>query len=260
MKKVFLLFAILITLSTASAQPQIIAHRGYWDCDVSAQNSLSSFRNAQKLRLFGSECDVSITSDGVVIMNHDNDINGIEIVKTAYSDLKEIKLSNGETVPTLDACLALLKSNPATKLIIELKPKNEQADEDRAIAAVKESVDRFDVAPNVEYISFSLHACRELRRLIPDAKVYYLASSTAKALTPAQAKAENFTGIDYHTKLFVANPQWVAECRELGLKTNVWTVNTEEMMREMIKLNVDYITTDKPIELISILNENQKIR
>lgn len=258
MKSIFLLILVLVSASVGIAQPKIIAHRGYWDCQGSAHNTLSSLSNAQRLEVFGSECDVSITSDGVVILNHDNAINGIEIATSPYAALSGIELSNGERMPLLDSCLVTLKEHPATKLIIEIKPKPVPADELRAVEAIKRSVDKFGVAQQVEYISFSLYVCRELIRLIPDANVYYIASSAAKALTPTQAKAEGLTGIDYHTRLYVANPAWVAECRNLGLKTNVWTVNTEEMMRRMVELDVDFITTDKPVELISILKESAK--
>ena len=34
---------------------------------------------------------------------------------------------------------------------------------------------------------------------------------------------------------------------------NVWTVNKEDMMKKMIDLNVDYITTDKPEEALKLV-------
>ena len=32
------------------------------------------------------------------------------------------------------------------------------------------------------------------------------------------------------------------------MKVNVWTVNNTEDIKNMLKLNVDYITTDHPVE------------
>ena len=32
------------------------------------------------------------------------------------------------------------------------------------------------------------------------------------------------------------------------MKVNVWTVNKEEMMKKLIDMKVDYITTDQPLE------------
>ena len=39
---------------------------------------------------------------------------------------------------------------------------------------------------------------------------------------------------------------------------NVWTVNKEEIMREMIALGVDYITTDEPVLLQQVLKGKKK--
>ena len=44
-----------------------------------------------------------------------------------------------------------------------------------------------------------------------------------------------------------------AEAKEQKKIVNVWTVNKEEIMREMIALGVDYITTDEPVLLQQVL-------
>ena len=59
-------------------------------------------------------------------------------------------------------------------------------------------------------------------------------------------------GIDYHYKVFEKKPEWVKEAHELGMKVNVWTVNNTEDIKNMLKLNVDYITTDHPVEALKI--------
>lgn len=45
------------------------------------------------------------------------------------------------------------------------------------------------------------------------------------------------------------------ECHELGLNVNVWTVNTEELMNQMLDLGVDFITTDYPEVLQKVIFE-----
>ena len=42
------------------AQTQVIAHRGYWKAEGSAQNSLASLRKAAEAKVYGSEFDVQI--------------------------------------------------------------------------------------------------------------------------------------------------------------------------------------------------------
>ena len=56
------------------AQTQVIAHRGYWKAEGSAQNSLASLRKAAEAKVYGSEFDVQMTADGIVVVNHDNTI------------------------------------------------------------------------------------------------------------------------------------------------------------------------------------------
>ena len=71
MKVSILLITILFPINVLWAQPKVIAHRGYWNCDGSAQNSIASLGKAQKLGIYGSEFDVWMTSDGVPVVFHD---------------------------------------------------------------------------------------------------------------------------------------------------------------------------------------------
>ena len=256
-------FAIIIVFALMTgnilAQTQIIAHRGFWDIEGSAQNSISSLKNAQKERFWGSECDVHVTLDGIVVVNHDDDIDGLIINEHTFAQLQNVRLKNGEGIPTLESHLKLLPENPATKLIIEIKPKTDKAQEDKAVAAVLSLVEQMNMEKYVEYISFSKYICQELKRKSPASIVVYLAALPGMALTPQALKEEGFDGLDYHFRLISAFPHWIKEAKELGLITNVWTVNDEEIMKEMLELGVDFITTDKPLELRTIINSINQI-
>ena len=65
-------------------------------------------------------------------------------------------------------------------------------------------------------------------------------------------------GLDYKIDVIRKHPEWVREAHDLGLKVNVWTVNTEDVMREMIDLGVDYITTDEPVLLQQVLSQKRR--
>ena len=54
------------------------------------------------------------------------------------------------------------------------------------------------------------------------------------------------------------NEVWFDEARQAGLEINVWTVNNPDDMRYLIEKGVNYITTDKPELLQSILKEYDK--
>lgn len=71
-----ILFAVCLYGSNVFAQTKVIAHRGYWDCEGSAQNSITALNKAHEVGAYGSEFDVSITADGIPVVNHDDSIQG----------------------------------------------------------------------------------------------------------------------------------------------------------------------------------------
>lgn len=228
---------------------EIVAHRGYWDIDGSAQNSITAIREAQKLNVFGAEIDIWLTTDGYIVLNHDETYNGVSIQNSSYDKIKDFTLSNGEKMPQLKDCLEQLKNSTAdTKLIIEIKT-HATLEKNLLIAqAAINSVASEGLQNQVEYIAFSLDVCKELVRLDPTAKVSYLAGG----MSPKSLHNLGITGIDYHQQEFRDNPQWIREAKELGMSVNVWTVNSIGDMTEMTNLGVQFMTTDKPLDALKV--------
>ena len=63
MKKVMCLLAIMFMIANTSAQTRVIAHRGFWKTQGSAQNSITSLLKADSIGCYGSEFDVWLTKD-----------------------------------------------------------------------------------------------------------------------------------------------------------------------------------------------------
>lgn len=233
----------------AQAQTQVIAHRGFWKTEGSAQNSIASLNKAAEAKVYGSEFDVQLTADGVVVVNHDDSINGLVIGETAYDRLKDLKLKNGEKLPTLADYLAAGKKLPDVQLILEIKPHKTKAQEDQIAESTVKMVKEYGMEKQVEYISFSMNVCEQLARLTPGSEIAYLKSDIA----PKEVKAKGLTGIDYYYKVFYKHPEWVKEAHDLGMKVNAWTVDGKEDMEKMIGLDVNYITTDQPLEASALV-------
>ena len=68
MKKIITVAAALLAVVSLQAQPQVIAHRGYHAKQGAARNTLAALENAQQLGVYGSECDVNLTSDGELVV------------------------------------------------------------------------------------------------------------------------------------------------------------------------------------------------
>jgi len=258
MKKIRLILLIAAFTSPAIiAQdiPKVIAHRGYWQTYGSAQNSIRSFERAAEIGVYGSEFDVHMTADSVLVLFHDNTINGMKVQETPYSYMKDIKLSNGECLPTLREFLevARLLDSPV-KLIFELKPHATSALNREAARRSVEMVREKKLINKIEFITFNLDAGKELIRLAPEVPVYYLNGD----LSPKEAKETGFAGIDYNFDVMKKNKGWFKEAKKLGLGVNVWTVNDPELIREMTEDGADFITTDVPSDAMLLLNRLRK--
>ena len=245
MKKTsMILCGMMLLASSALAQVKVIAHRGYWNSLGAAQNSIVAMQNAKKAEVWGSEFDVHITTDGIVVVNHDDDIHGIIIEEAKYADIKNLKLANGEPIATLKSYLEAGKKLAPMQLILEIKAHQTPEREDRCVKACLDLVKAAGMEKQVDYISFSMHACEELVKLNPQARVYYLGSDVA----PAVIKQKGFAGIDYYGGALLKNPNWIKESHDLGMKVNVWTIDQMKEIQKCVDSGVDFITTNKPEE------------
>ncbi|MHA6697399.1 glycerophosphodiester phosphodiesterase family protein [Chryseobacterium sp. A321] len=244
MKKYIISF--LLMAGWCQAQTGIVAHRGHWKASETSQNSISSLKAAQSLNVYGSEFDVQRTLDGVLVINHDADIQGHEISKTLYKDLKNLRLSNGEKLPTLRQYLKVGKKDPKVRLVIEIKPTADSMLEKIVAQEVLAEVNKVGVAGQSEYISFSLGICKALKELDPSVEVQYLKGD----LSPKALKEEGIDGFDYPYAVLLANPTWVAKAKALGLSTNSWTVNSLSVFTQLKSMGIDLVTSDIPEQLI----------
>lgn len=235
-----------------TAGTQIIAHRGDWMPEGSAQNSRASLQRALDLGIFGSEIDIWLTRDGHIMVNHDRTFQGITPEDTTYAACRKIRLKNGESMPQLKDLLKILKkSKSPTRLVVEVKSHSlPQRSRDCAAAAVA-AIRKYGVEDRVLYISFSIEACETIHQLAPKADVAYLSGNRA----PKELHDMGLTGIDYHIKVFRQHPEWVEEAHALGMNVNVWTVDEAEDIQAMQQLGVDYITTNKPTLCEELINQ-----
>ena len=191
-----------------------------------------------------------LTADGVPVVFHDATVEGIRIEDTTYATLMNIRLKNGEFIPTLQQYLMEAQRHPECRLIFEIKPHRNEKRDSRISELSVELVNMLDLASRTDYISFSKNACKRLHEVAPEAKVAYLNGD----LAPKEVKERGWTGIDYNSKVFDNHPDWASEAKQLGLEVNVWTVDGEEALTRFAKMSgIDIITTNDPETLIKIL-------
>ena len=192
MKKTFSLLIALLLTSAAFAQTQIIAHRGS-HAKNSTDNSVSALKNAQDINVYGSECDLNLTSDGYIVVAHGPNHGTHHIQSTDIQTLRKQFLKTGEVLPVLEEYLEAVKRKPETKLIIELKNHATPQKETELVKKVLKTVKKYKLEKHVEYIAFRQHVCNELVALGgKDIKVAYLNGD----LSPEFQCIEETSGMD----------------------------------------------------------------
>ena len=237
-----------------AANPKVIAHRGYWKTDGSAQNSIRALVKADSVGCFASEFDVWMSKDGEIMVNHDPSFNGVVLETSWARDIHKQKLANGEKLPYLKDYLAEAQKHPNLRLVLELKHHDSNANEREAIRRILAMVKEYNLEDRTDYITFSKYGFQNLIKGAPEnAEVYYLSGD----YTPQQVKFLGGDGIDYSIKVLRKHPEWIKECQNLGMKVNVWTVDKPEDMQWCIEQGVDFITTNQPEELQKMLGKKK---
>ncbi|WP_290508134.1 glycerophosphodiester phosphodiesterase family protein [Algoriphagus sp.] len=248
----------LISFASVAQSPfiknKVIAHRGAWKNNAFPQNSIASLREAIRLGCEGSEFDVWMTADEVLVINHDAEFEGMEIEQVTYKELLTKTLPNGEKIPTLKEYLQEGMKQNKTKLILEFKPSGISVARSEKIGElVVKTVHELHAEDWVEYITFSYEGGLKAIATDPEAKVSYLTGDKS----PSQLRSAGFYGFDYNFRILKMKPEWIQEARELGLITNSWTVNDPETMTWLLDQGIDQITTDEPELLLEILKSRK---
>lgn len=230
---------------------KVIAHRGAFKNTGLPENSIASLKAAIALGCGGTEFDIHMTSDEVVVVNHDDKFLGIEIETNTYQTLLTKSLPNGEKIPTLEAYLKEGLKQNKTKLIAEIKTSKISKERSLRLAQkVVDMVKKLEGQRQTVYIAFDYDVCKKVRELDPLAPVQYLNGDV-----PADKLKADKLDADYHYSIFLKDKSWIANAKQLGVLTNAWTVNDEKTMDELLAQGIDFITTDEPELLLKKLGK-----
>jgi beta-glucanase (GH16 family) len=261
-RTLFLFCVLLVFIACSSSQRSdvsfadnvVVAHRGAWKQNNLPQNSIASLKHAIKLNCAGSEFDVRMTADKVLIVTHDKEYNGMEVEESTYAALAKLKLPNGEDLPTLEVFLkAGMENNNSTGLVLEVKPmKSESANLEIAERVVNQVKALNATAYISSYISFSYVILKKIVELDPNAKTQYLDGSKS----PAVLEEDGISGLDYIVYKLKSHPEWIESAHQKGLILNAWDANTTEHINWLLANNFHYITTDEPELTFNLLKNH----
>lgn len=255
MNKLTLTLIAVLSIVSLSAQDfhdnGVIAHRGAWKNTGHPQNTTASFRAAAEMGCHGSECDVHLTADDSLVVNHDPTYNGLEIEKTPYAELVATPLPNGEKLATLREYIAVAKEQTGTKLIIDVKNIGSREHAIKIGVETARLVQEMAAEKWVEYLVAALPTYEAMRE-ITSLPIAYLGrwQTELPEMHPDTLLRYGVEAVDYQDVHFFNHPEWVETFKQRGIHLNAWTVNDEKGMTWFLDREFDYITTDNPERLL----------
>tara|TARA_R110002096_G_scaffold126328_13_gene273000 strand:+ start:525 stop:1253 length:729 start_codon:yes stop_codon:yes gene_type:complete len=230
----------------AADLPVVIAHRGA--CAVAPENTASAIREAIRLEVKVIEFDVRTTSDGALVLFHDDELKRITgkagaIESLLLSDVAQLDVGTwfgdgsfaGEKIITLDEAIRLCAEGGVVPLI---EHKSGSAADYAVI------IKAADAAESVIVQSFDWKFLAELKNELPTTMLGALGS---KKISSSQLES-----------IQSLRPEWVAWkhsdlsasdlnlLKERGFKVALWTVNDIETAVKWTKRGVDGLITDLP--------------
>ncbi len=238
-------------LAPGRTPPLLVAHRG-----LSArypENTLSAFRAAADAGALMLELDVGLTSDGRVVVLHDETLERTTdghgaLSATSLSEVQALDAGSwfaaefaGEPVPTLEAVLDEL--GPRIAINIEIKPEAVRSTPEGGIEAqVVAMVQDRGLESRVVFSSFEPTAVGRIERLAPSLHTALLYHNEIPFDPVALLELYGVDGL--HMNRRHLTPELVARIHESGRYVGAYTANTRKELYPLLWAGVDAIFTD----------------
>lgn len=226
-----------------------IAHRGgpVIGNHLSPENSLEAITRSLALGVDAIEIDIW-QIEGELLVTHDRRLGrqlkgeGL-ITHKSLAELRQLKLENGEPIPTLTQVLALV----GERALINIEIKGQDC-----VPALIKTLTDFSIEQQVsleQYIvsSFDHQQLFQMLQHAPAIKRAVLIEGIP--LDYAQC-CDALRAYAFNTHLSFLSPALIEDARKRGLINWVYTVNHEEDWRWMQELGVDGVFTDRPEALL----------
>ena len=213
-----------------------IGHRGakgYVD-----ENTLASFQKAIDLKVDGIELDVHLSSDGEIIVIHDETIDRTTNGNGFVKDFTSVQLKQFG-IPTLTEVLDLMNHNFFVN--IELK-SNDSAEK------VIDLIEKYVSENNWDYENFMISSFlwTNLEIVSQRNKRIKIGVLAEDSIEIALAFAKEIKAFSINPYFKLLNPENVKLMHNEGFQIHTWTVNSPEDITFVKSLLVDGIISDFP--------------
>ena len=237
------------TIKIKKRNVKMIAHRGM--SGLEKENTCAAFVAAGNRSHYGIETDVHKMADGKFVVIHDetleritNGSNTMNVEDNNYEMIKDVLLPDIDQsitrtdlrIPLLEDYIKVCKKYEKV-CVLELKNAFEEED----IKAMIAEIEALGYLAKVIFISFVFENCVVLRKLLPGQEIQWL---TKKEITDevVEKLREYQLQLDVHHERL--SKPLVKKLHKKGIKVNCWTCDQKERAEALVKMGVDFITTN----------------
>ncbi|MFH9572902.1 glycerophosphodiester phosphodiesterase [Streptomyces sp. NPDC017454] len=255
------------TAQSGDDEPSVVAHRGA--SGYAPENTLAAVDKAAELGIRWVENDVQRTSDGELVVLHDDSLRRTTNVEEVFPDRSPWKVKDftaaevarldagswfgseyaGARVPTLKQYVDRVEHNHQ-KLLLELKnPQLYPGIEQQTLKVLANEgwLDRRHVAARLVVQSFSADSVRTVHELEPAVRTGFLGTPPVSDL-PEYAEFTDQINPSYGSlsMSYVSSVHAFTGPHGRPLEVFTWTVDDAEAARRAARYDVDGIITNKP--------------
>jgi glycerophosphoryl diester phosphodiesterase len=227
--------------------PLAFAHRG--GAALGDENTAEAFARAVRMGYRYVETDVHATSDGVVVIFHDNTLDRMlgrpgRVRDVRWADLATLRVAGAAAVPRLDETF---EAWPDIRFNIDIK-------DDPAVDPTVEVVRRTGVTDRVLLASFADRRLARVRSAFGGSVAtsmgtrevarLWFASRLARAVRVPPSVVAAQVPVR-HGRVRVVDRRFVHHAHRAGLQVHVWTIDEPDQMNHLLDLGVDGIMTDR---------------
>lgn len=242
-----------------ATSPRVLAHRGLVAVgDGHSPNTFAAFAAAHAAGVEYIESDCHVTSDGVVVLFHDETLESItgdpRRVDQVTSREMERQLADLGGLVTLEQAFDAF---PHVRFNIDVKTAAAAIPAGRIIAghADRTLITSFADAHRMAALEAALPA-RPATSAGRETIIRVLAAVSLRAegwMLRLLAEIDALQIPERRGPIRVLSPRLVDYARAAGAEVHVWTVNDADRMRELVRAGVDGIVTDRADEALRAL-------
>jgi glycerophosphoryl diester phosphodiesterase len=230
--------------SNSFEKPKLIAHRGF--AVGMPQNSLPSFETAGKLGFWAIETDVHMTEDGVLVCCHDATVDSMfngsgAIRQMSFASLRQLIFRDDKCngckfpgpMPTFREYLQICRQYGSIPFI-ETKTED--------IAEVLDAAGEFFREEEIVISSAQFSHLEAVRRITDKVFIHHIFSDEERMNRLAQM---GNSGLSFNYPNYRECPTELLEkARASGVQVCLRAGDTQEAVRDMIALGLNYIPTN----------------